>query len=250
MQVVVDSLLTSYRHQGDGKPAILVLHGWGDAAASWQAFGRQLADSYDIYALDLPGFGASDRPPQAWGLDEYAGFIGHFLKKIGVQPYAIIGHSNGGAIAIRGLANGQLQTDKLVLLASAGVRSQYKGRKKALRLMAKAGKVLAMPLPVHLKDRLRRKMYTTIGSDMLVAENLQATFKRIVNDDVAADAARLRLPTLLVYGEDDVSTPPDFGTLLHDRIPGSRFELLTEAGHFVHNDQPAKVLKLVRKFLS
>ncbi len=251
MQVVTDSLLTSYNAQGvgPGKPVVLILHGWGDTAKSWQSFGKELADTYAVYALDLPGFGATDTPPQAWGLDEYAAFVGHFLNKIGVQPYAIVAHSNGGAIAIRGLANGQLQAERLVLLASAGVRSEYKGRKKALRLVAKTGKILVTPLPASIKDRLRRKMYTTVGSDMLVAEHLQESFKRVVNDDVQADAATLLLPTILVYGENDVATPPSYGRLLHQKIDGSTLEIIGEAEHFVHNDQPGKVLKIVKGFL-
>jgi pimeloyl-ACP methyl ester carboxylesterase len=251
MQVVVDSLLTAYERYGEGKRrALLVLHGWGDNSKGWREFSRGLAEDFDLYVLDLPGFGGTDMPPVAWGLDQYAAFVANFLKKIDVQPYAVIGHSNGGAIAIRGLANGDLSADKLVLLASAGVRSEYKGRKKALRLLAKTGKALSAPLPGSVKQRLRRKLYTTVGSDMLVAEHLQETFKRVVGDDVQADAARLSLPTLLVYGEDDISTPPNFGRLLHERINGSTLEILGNTGHFAHNDQPEKVRRLVREFLA
>lgn len=250
MQVVVDSLLTAYRRYGQpGGQPVLLLHGWGDKAESWQAFADGL-EGLDVYAVDLPGFGGSDMPSTAWGLDEYAGFVAAFLHKIGLNPYAVIGHSNGGAIAIRGLAGGAFVAEKLVLLASAGVRSEYKGRNKAVRMVAKTGKALAMPLPAAVKQRLRRKLYTTVGSDMLVAEHLQETFKKIVDDDVQADAARLELPVLLVYGEEDVATPQAFGRLLQSRIGGSRFELVTGAGHFVHQDEPAAVRRLVQEFLT
>lgn len=251
MQVVVNSLLTHYQRLGKaGSPAVVVLHGWGDSSGSWKEFGGKLAQTYDVVLVDLPGFGGTDNPPEAWGLDEYVNFIRHFLKKVEIVPYAIIAHSNGGAIAIRGLASGQLSAERLVLLASAGVRSTYKGRKRAIRLFAKTGKALAAPLPAPVKRRLRRKLYTTVGSDMLVAEHLQETFKRVVGDDVQADAVKLALPVLLVYGENDVSTPPAYGRLLHERIDGSTLEILGEAEHFVHRDQPAKVLGLVEAFLA
>jgi abhydrolase domain-containing protein 6 len=251
MQLVVDSLLTSYRRYGQGKPrSILLLHGWGDSSQGWQEFARSLDDDYEVVSVDLPGFGQTERPDKPWGLDDYAGFVAAFLQKAGIKPYAIIGHSNGGAIAVRGLAQGRLQADKLVLLSSAGVRSEYKGRNKAIRLVAKAGKALATPLPGSVKQRLRRKLYTTVGSDMLVVEELQETFKRVVNDDVQADAARLALPVLLVYGENDVSTPPSFGRLLHERISGSTLEIIGSAEHFIHRDQPAKVERLVKEFLA
>ena len=251
MQVVVDSLLTTYHSLGNnhGK-TVVILHGWGDSSASWQAFGAQLSQRYRVVLVDLPGFGKTDQPAGVWGLDDYASFVAHFLSKIDVRAYALLAHSNGGAIAVRGLANGSLTAGKLVLLASAGVRTTYKGRKKALRMVAKTGKVLAAPLPAGVKHRLRRKLYTTVGSDMLVAEHLQETFKKVVGDDIQADAARLDLPVLLLYGEHDVSTPPDYGRLLHEHIDGSTLEIIGQAEHFVHQDQPAQVLKLVEEFLA
>jgi pimeloyl-ACP methyl ester carboxylesterase len=251
MQLVVDSLLTTYRRYGQGKKrTVVVLHGWGDSSQAWQEFAQALAGSYEVVCVDLPGFGQTERPAQPWGLDDYANFVARFLEKAHIQASAIVGHSNGGAIAIRGLARGMLQAEKLVLLSSAGVRSEYKGRKKALRLVAKAGKLMATPLPEALKKRLRRTLYTKVGSDMLVVESLQETFKRVVNDDVQQDAAKLTLPTLLVYGENDVSTPPAFGKLLHERIAGSRLEYLAGAEHFVHQDKPAEVERLIKAFLA
>lgn len=251
MQVVVDSLLTNYHRLGEGhSQTIVILHGWGDSAAGWLEFAKRLADKYQVVVVDLPGFGKTDMPHTAWGLDDYAGFVARFLRKIDVRVFAIVAHSNGGAIAVHGLAHGNLQAQKLVLLASAGVRSNYKGRKKALRLVAKTGKVLATPLPARIKQRLRRKLYTTVGSDMLVAEHLQETFKRVVGYDIQADAATLGLPVLLVYGENDVSTPPNYGHMLHQRIRGSTLEIIGDAEHFLHNDQPQKVLRIVREFLA
>lgn len=267
MQVIVDSLVTNYTYiqnprntknaqnaqcSGGEKSTVLILHGWGDSSQSqgWLVMQRALAKNYNVCIVDLPGFGGSDMPATAWGLNEYAQFVAAFLAKIRLQPDTIIAHSNGGAIAIRGLASGKLHAGKLVLLASAGVRSEYKGRKRALRVVAKTGKALVMPLPSFVKDKLRRKLYTTVGSDMLVAEHLQETFKKIVDDDVQADAAELTLPTLLVYGQNDIATPVPWGMLLHERISGSILEIIGEAGHFVHQDQPDKVLRIIEDFIT
>jgi len=249
MQVIVDSLLTQYETHGKGKP-VLLLHGWGDSTAGLRSLAVALAKKYKVLALDLPGFGGTQTPPAAWGLDDYAYFVTHFLAKIEAKrPLAIVGHSNGGAIAVRGMARGWLTADRLVLLASAGVRGEYKNRVKAIRLIAKAGKALAAPLPKAVKRRLRRKVYQSVGSDMLVAEHLQDTFKKVVTDDVRADASHLTLPTLLIYGDQDENTPVTFGQQLHKAIQGSKIEIIPGAGHFVHIDQPEKVTKFVKDFL-
>lgn len=249
MQVIVDSLVTHYEVQGKGKP-LLLLHGWGDNVAGLKRLQMALAGHYRVLAVDLPGFGGTQAPQTVWGLDEYAQFVAHFLAKIDEGAlWAIVGHSNGGAIAIRGLAKRWLSSEKLVLLASAGIRGEYKGRVKAIRLITKAGKVLATPLPRSVKDRLRKKVYQTAGSDMLVAEHLQESFKKVVTDDVRADAAQLQLPVLLIYGEQDESTPVRYGEFLHQAIDGSVLEILPGAGHFIHNDRPDDVAQAIKEFL-
>jgi len=248
MQIIVNKLATSYQRTGKGKP-VLVLHGWGDSLKGWRQFSDLLSRRYEVVSVDLPGFGDTEQPPEAWGLTEYAAFVAAFAEKLSLRPYAIIGHSNGGAIAIRGLATQTLSAEKLILLASAGIRGEYKGRTKVLRLMTKTGKLLTKPLPAAAKKKLQRKVYDTVGSDMLVAEGLQETFKRVVNDDVRADAAMLKLPTLLIYGTDDAATPARYGRQFHEAIKGSRLEILPNTEHFLHLEQPDHVVRLAEEFL-
>jgi pimeloyl-ACP methyl ester carboxylesterase len=249
MQVVVDSLLTKYDVQGSGKLVVL-LHGWGDNVAGLKDLQQALAKDYTVLALDLPGFGGTQPPTQAWGLNDYAQFVEHFLRKVRKhEVWAFVGHSNGGAIAIRGLGQGWLQSERLVLMASAGIRGTYKGRLKAIRLVTKAGKALSSPLPKSVKQRLRKTVYSTVGSDMLVAEHLQETFKKVVTDDVRADAAALTQPTLLLYGEADQATPLWYGEQYHELIRTSTLEVLPGVGHFVHIERPHEVVRAIREFL-
>lgn len=249
MQVIVDSILTHYVREGKGK-TVVVLHGWGDNAAGLRGLCSSLSKQYDVIAVDLPGFGSTAAPGQTWGLEDYVVFVQHFLQKIQVsKTWAFVGHSNGGAMVIKGLANGQFAAERAVLIASAGIRNVYKGRNKALRIITKTGKLLTTPLPASVKKKLRRKVYQTVGSDMLVAEHLQETFKRVVTDDVREDAAKLSLPTLLIYGEADEATPIWYGEQFHELIDGSTLEVLPGAGHFVHLDRAPEVEKAVREFL-
>ncbi len=251
MQVVVDKLLTTYTRAGNAKyKKLLIFYGWGDSPVNWTYMQTELARHFDVTVVDLPGFGGTAPPPTAWGLTEYAAFVAAFLKKTGIKPYAIIGHSNGGAIAVRGLSQGVLTAERLVLLASAGIRFQLSRRRQVLRIFTKAGKVVTYPLPANVRKRLRRRLYTAIGSDLLVAEHLQDTFKRIVTDDIQSDAATLTLPTLLVYGEDDLDTPVQYGRILHNLIAGSTLEVIGQGGHFIYLDKPAEVRDMLRKFLA
>ncbi len=249
MQVVVDSLLTHYEKQGKGK-VVVILHGWGDSLAGFAVLQAALAKKYCVIAVDLPGFGTTQAPVTVWGLEDYALFMQHFLKKIEVADvWAIIGHSNGGAVAMYGLSNKYLQAEKLVLLAAAGIRTHGGLRKLGFKVLAKSGKVATLWLPIGQRQKIRRKLYKTAGSDMLIVPELQETFKKTVGQDVQADAARLSLPVLMLYGEADTDTPAWFGRRYHELLSDSTLEILPDAGHFVHLDQPAKVQKAIEEFL-
>lgn len=250
MQVIVDALLTHYEQAGDGR-TVLLLHGWGDSLDGFKDLRAKLSKQYQVIALDLPGFGTSQAPKEAWGLNEYGRFAAAFLKKVDAkQLWAVIGHSNGGAIAIRATARGWLKPERVVLLAAAGIRGEYKGRNRVYRAIAKTGKAAVMPLPKGLQKKLRKKLYATIGSDMLVAEHLQETFKRIVTDDVRGDAPQVLVPSLLIYGEADTNAPVWYGERYHELIPDSTLEVLPGADHFVHLERPGEVEKAIMRFLA
>ena len=249
MQVVVDTLLTTYTRSGTGK-TVLLLHGWGDDSRTFALLGGYLSESYEVIALDLPGFGRSAAFDRPWTLDDYAAFTAAFLKKIGVENlHALVGHSNGGAIAIRGCALGYFAPRKLVLLSSAGIRTMQRGRKLALKFLSKTGKAVTLVLPETWRQRLRSKWYAAIGSDMLAVPHLRETFKNVVTQDIQADVQEITIPTLLIYGEQDTATPPQFGELFHELLPESTLVLMPGAGHFVHLDRPREVESAVEHFL-
>lgn len=250
-QVVVNKLLTTYSVLGSGSTKIILLHGWGDSSKTFsKLLGGMSIKGCQFFVPDLPGFGKTENPREAWGLSNYAEFVGKFINKLDLKVYCVIGHSNGGAIAIRALSDNCIQAEKLILIASSGVRGEYKGRKKLMRLIAKTGKVVTYPLPKTTKKKIRSRAYKTIGSDMLVAEHLQDTFKKVVSDDVRQDASRLKIDTLLIYGNEDCATPPSYGQKLSANIKNSKLELIDGAGHFVHQEYADHVADLVVRFLT
>jgi pimeloyl-ACP methyl ester carboxylesterase len=248
MQVVVSDLITSYIREGKGE-SLLFLHGWGDSSKTFLNLINDLKDDFDCIAVDLPGFGNTQLPPKAWSLDDYAKFVESFLNKIGINNLgAIIAHSNGGAITIRSLSLGLLAPKKVILIAASGVRNINGGRKKMYKLIAKTGKGLTFWLPKKQKESLKRRLYGSIGSDMLVVPELKETYKNIINQDVQADAAKVTQPSLLIYGSGDDSTPLSFGERYVKLMPNSKLEVV-DSGHFVHQEQTQKVIEMIKGFL-
>lgn len=250
MQLLVDSLLIQYADVGNG-PVVLLLHGWGDRHETFALLQAELKDSYRIIALDLPGFGRSQAPATAWDLDNYALVVEHFLAKLDISSLtAVIGHSNGGALAIRSLATGHLKAEKLVLLAASGVRDVQKVRRLGIQAVAKTGKVMTFWLPSSTRSRLQKKLYGSVGSDMLVAPALKETFKRTVRQDIQQDAKKLDIKTLLIYGDQDKATPvQSVGERLHKLIVGSELIVIPGADHFVHQIKANETNEAIKGFL-
>jgi pimeloyl-ACP methyl ester carboxylesterase len=250
MNIVVDDYVVNYEYRGKGK-IVLLLHGWGDTLSTFHSISSILSTSYTLISVDLIGFGGSDAPKGALNLHDYAEFVKKFIRKLtgSDELYAIVGHSNGGAIAIKIVSEDMLRCDKLVLLASSGIRSTYKPRKKALRLAAKTAKIPIMLLPKNIQKKLKKKAYSLMGSDLFVAEHLQDTFKKVVSEDLLEQAKHIAIPTLLLYGSEDTATPPAYGEMYRQNIRGSQLEIIEAAGHFLHHTHDTEVARKIGLFL-
>lgn len=229
MQVVVDGMLTDYLVEGlPNQPLVLFLHGWGSSA---RAFGPLMkgvaAAGFYAVALDFPN------PTNVWRVDDFASFVDKFLAKIDTRPFAVIGHSFGGRVILKK----QFGAKALVFINSAGVKPL---QKSAPIWAAKIGKKI---IPKRFHGRFGSSDYRALPS-----QTARQTFKNIVNEDLTPLMDKIDLPTLLVWGSEDTETPMTDAKIFHDKIKGSRLEVVP-AGHYAFLDQPEQVLAKVIDFL-
>lgn len=239
-----------YRDEGSG-PVVLLLHGWRDSLHTFDLLALLLSPSHRALRLNLPGFGESEAPRTAWHIDDYAGFVAEFIKKLDINVDVLIGHSLGGRIALKGIASKTLDAQKVVLIASAGIAQRNTFRILFFRALAKIGRlVTAIPPFTFFREALRRRLYRGLGSDYLSAGPLKETFLNIINEDLSAHAKAITKPVLLIWGSEDAETPLRDGQRLATLIPGAAFEIIPGAGHFVHQEKPGEVVGLIHKFAS
>jgi len=249
MQAMVDGLLTNYSVEGKGD-TILLTHGWGSNTESLKNIANDLSRGYRTVTLDLPGMGLTEAPSSPWTLDDFSNFIASFLAKIKVKDLkAIIGHSNGGAIAIKTIEGNKIPIEKLVLISSSGVRDTDKAKKILTKAVAKVGKNAIKALPESVQKKTKHKFYSAIGSEGLMLPEMEQTFRNVVNEDIQGLTKSITQPTLLIYGDQDESTPPSYGRKLAGHIKSSRFEIIKGAGHFPQLDSPQEVLSLINTFI-
>jgi pimeloyl-ACP methyl ester carboxylesterase len=247
---IVDGVNVRFRDTGAGS-VVLLLHGWGDTLATFDALIPELGDTRSV-RLDLPGFGESEPPGPPWDVSRYAVFVRHFLDKLGIaEPDVLVGHSFGGRIAIKGIASGILKPKHLILIASAGAAAQGGARRRVFSFFAKTGKFLtAFPPLSFFRERLREQLYRLAGSvDCLQAGLMRETFLKIISENLVADAAKMHVPTILVWGERDTETPLAEARVLEKAMANARLAIIPGAGHFVHRDLPKETAREIHAFI-
>ncbi len=242
-------LRTRYLVRGSGPP-VLVLHGWGASIEAVYPIVTGLASVATVYALDLPGFGESDMPTGPWGVEDYQAHAVAFMDALQIEAPAIVGHSNGGRIAIRMASSEPTRASRLVLVDSAGIRPRRTLRWYRRVGMAKVGKYAARFLGAP-GARLRALLVGRAGSaDYLAAGAMQPTLVRLVNADLRPYMSGIAVPTLLVWGSEDSDTPLSAAREMERLIPDAGLVVLEGAGHYSYLDQPSRFVRIVSHFLA
>ncbi len=249
--LIVDGVDVHFTDRGTGA-VVLLLHGWGDTLSTFDALISALGNKRFI-AVDLPGFGGSELPTTSWDVSQYVQFVRHFLDKLSInQPDILVGHSFGGRVAIKGVANQIIRPNKLVLIASAGVAIRNTARQGVFSILAKTGKFLTSIPPFSLlRESLKSQLYKLTGStDYLKAGPMKETFLKVVREDLLVDAEKIKTPTLLVWGKDDTETTIAEAHILEKAITNSNLTIIPGAGHFVHREMPEEVAEKIKIFIA
>jgi len=230
--------------------AILMLHGWGSNLHIFDSMASELSKKYQIYRLDLPGFGESDPPESVWGVNEYTLCVEKFVQDHHISNPIVIGHSFGGRIAL--LFASRNEVKKLVLFNSAGVKPHrscryyfkvysFKFYRKTLPLLM--GKRRA-------NERIDRYRKQTGSSDYNNAVGImRQVLVKVVNEDLKHVMPKIEAPTLLIWGEHDTATPVRDAHIMKQRIKDSGLVVLKNAGHFGFLEKPYEVNLILNNFL-
>lgn len=245
--IEINKLKIAYYVEGTGSPVVL-LHGWGAEANTFNRVVEFLSANYQVYAFDLPGFGLSEMPPTAWDASDYAKLLLGCFEKLKIDRVNLIGHSYGGRISIVIAANEPHRVDKLILVNSAGIRPKRTFNYYLKINLAKIGRKIRNL--GYLGNKLADVIVQSVGSkDYRDAGQMKGTMVKSVNQDLRPLLPRIKTSTLLVWGENDEDTPVSDGKTMEKEIPDAALVVFKDAGHFSYLDQFQQFTQIVSRFL-
>jgi len=254
--VDVDGVRTRYVVKGEGEQTIIMIHGFSSSLYSWRACLDPLSKHFCVIALDLKGFGYSEKPPSEYSITEYVEFVIRFMDSLGIDTATLCGNSMGGNIAWRTALKYPERVDKLILVDSAGYPSERTGLPFFMKLGRLPGAHRLFSLIVT-QGRIRESLESAYYDDSNVTEKTVDTYYYATRTDGAMHAplarirgrrssiekwqpriSELKLPTLIVWGTEDTWIPPEDAHRFHHDITGSELILIPECGHVPQEETP------------
>ena len=257
--VEVDGLRIAFERAGDGPPLVL-LHGYvGDSRATWQHQLDALSDEFTVVAWDAPGAGQSSDPPESFSLGDFADRLAGFVAALGLERPHVAGLSLGGGLALE-LYRRHPAVPRTLVLASA-----YAGWAGSLPPRRPSGACArcwtsptgrrrsSWPRCARRCSRPGCRRRTADAFAASVGEFHPVGIRALARAFAAADLRdvlpRIEVPTLLLYGDQDVRAPVAVGEALHAAIPASRLVVLPGIGHLISLEAPGRFNAELRAFL-
>ncbi|MEK9177723.1 MAG: alpha/beta hydrolase [Patescibacteria group bacterium] len=244
MEKIIGGIKTHCKIFGKGKP-FLILHGWGSNSERWKEVAEIIAkNGFLVVIPDLPGFGQSDVPQFAWGTDDYVKWVEKFLKtqKVLNKGFYLAGHSFGGSLATLIAIKHPQKIKKLFLVASAAIRK--KTYKKTV--VPEVAKFLKNFKDVPLYGLARKVFYKYIvrRSDYLnVKESMKGTYLKIIAQDLSGFLPKIKVPTIIIWGERDSLTLVEDAYFTNKKIKNSKLIIIPGAEHDLNRKQPETLAK-------
>jgi len=248
----------------DAKTGVILIHGLDGSYADWQKTIPALAKNFHVLAFDLPGFGKSDKGSQEYSPTRYAR-LAQFLANHYFQnkPYHIVGHSMGGAVALRFASQQPQRFQRLVLIDAAGILHPLVVTKfqAGSMLQRKSGVPQTRGFAERFSGRIMEKIEglpfsptdivnTALGRDrVLQGGPSYIAALDLAKEDFSYAVSSVLAPTLILWGDNDLVATLRTGKTLAENMPHARLEIIADSGHEPMLEQPEQVNVLIMKHL-
>ena len=249
---------TGGREPVEDQPWMIFMHGAGSSHLVWSQQSRSFAyGGYNVLALDFPGHNLSKGTPLTC-VESQAAWLISVMNKLKIKEASLIGHSQGGLVALYAGAYYPSRVTKVVFVATAAaipvndmlISSAENTQPKAKSAMTAWGHG---PDAHHFENSVPG--FSNIGNglrtmDLNTGKALPTDLKACAIFDGGLDmAARIKCPTMCVLADKDKMTPVKFGKKLADALPDNTLHVLEKSGHTIPTERPHELNALMREFI-
>lgn len=236
--------------------ALLLIHGLGGSVDSWASNIGPLSKHMRVIALDLPGFGLSDKPSRNYSIRFYYNFVAKFIESLRAAPLAVCGSSLGGHVAAElGIHRPDLVSRLMLVCPPGALPKSFKGTPALRRysMVLKATSVQETEKALSAVDgKPVDKAYAKVTFEKMSMPGARDAFLSALAGSARAPRlnsrlGRIKMPTLVMWGKDDIMIPVQYAEPFI-KMKNSRVVLLENCGHRVHRDQPDAFNSLVTGF--
>jgi pimeloyl-ACP methyl ester carboxylesterase len=243
----------SYYDVGSG-PTLVLVHGLGGDADEWVWCFGPLSATHRVIALEMLGFGRSDKPPITYRIAGFVEVLERFLLTLEIERASLLGHSLGGWIVAAFALQFPDRVDKLVLADAAGIDAGAVKPAIDLNVSTRANMRTILEFVFYSKpmvtDDLVELSYT-LHLERGDGPTIRSALETVMAPDEKLDnrLSGLQTPTLLLWGEQDALTPLAMAENFQRLIHGSRLEVIPECGHIPCLEKPGEFVHAVMNFL-
>ncbi len=265
--IQVDNTTIHYRIAGQGE-TILFLHGWPTSSYLWRNMMPALAEKYQVIALDLPGFGQSDkRPEDSYSFRYYSRIISGFLDQLDIQRTTLGVHDLGGPLGLFWMSQHMERVDRLILFNTL-VYPEFSLAVKLFGLAtvlpvvrdlitSPAGIKWAMRFGVHQKHKLTEEIIRNYQAPFKEREARKALLKSVQRLSLKGFAAIAEVmssfqgPVQILYGEKDRILPKVSDTMARVKadLPQATVQSFPNSGHFLQEEVAEELSVAVLAFM-
>ena len=254
-----------YLTQKNNSPNLILIHGFGNNLHSWRSITPLLSEHYNIFVLDLLGFGLSEKPiDYDYGNANQAKTIGEFADALKLDSFIVCGHSLGGAIGLH-VAKNNKKTKGLILFNPGIINTGVPEFARYINLIFPFARVSAKQFAnrAFREQFLKRSYYNpSIVNEQVMDEimmgsktedYLQGTSSMLGKFYTANEAElmdQVSTPTLIVFGIEDRNKSMEEALQLKTGFKNSKLQLIKDAGHYVHEESPALVSESIIREMS
>ncbi|HLI23297.1 MAG TPA: alpha/beta hydrolase [Stellaceae bacterium] len=275
--VMVNGVKTHYTESGTDGPVIVAMHGGGHGSSGEAGLGRLLellGDRYRLIGLDsIGGFGETDTVPLRYGLQSRVDHAAAFVDALCLERFTIMGNSQGAWCAARYAITHPDRVDNVILLSSITIGgamglkaprgeghkllSSYDGTRESMVRLMQGLAARPEVITDELVD-LRQRAATRPGAMEAFAASEKAIAAVRTDPLLSADfdmrvslpALAKKIPTIFIWGENDIFAAPSHGRELEALLTDIKFHWVKNAGHQVQTDQPEIVAEIVDKHIA